>query len=100
MSKKICYNPGNSILLFRRLVLLFRVLDKTRKNAARIVSGTGQYLWLARDRKYSIRDKDFLNCLDSGQKVFLRAFHTGQPPFLPIFFINCYVEFEIYVILM
>ena len=30
MSKKICYNPGNSTLLFCRLVLLFQVSDKTR----------------------------------------------------------------------
>ena len=38
----------------------------------------------------------FFNCLDTGQEVFLRAFHMGQPLFLPIFFINYYVEFEIY----
>ena len=37
VSQKIYYNPGISTLLFRRLVLFFRVSDKTRYNAARVV---------------------------------------------------------------
>ena len=37
----------------------------------------------------------FFNCLDTGQEVFFKSLSYGTATFLPIFFINYYVEFEI-----